>query len=67
MNDVYQVHYWHDDRNETPGKCRTDHPVKPGDTIYTQHGRAIVRSCRLMREARVTAQGSDRTIGWRLA
>ena len=43
----FVIHYWLDNRNRTPGRCKTDHQLQAGDVIYTAQGRATVRSCRL--------------------
>lgn len=42
---LYLVHFWLDDRLQTPGRCWTDHPYQRGDLIYAGAGRAVVRSC----------------------
>lgn len=44
-NALFVVHYWLDDKYRTHGKCTTDHRLDPGDVMYTQYGRATVRSC----------------------
>lgn len=55
----YVVHYWLDNVTRTPGRCRTDHPLKAGDIMYTQHGRATVRSCRPDQSTDATFTGKN--------
>jgi hypothetical protein len=49
---VFVVSYWLDDVRGTPGQCTTDYRVEKGETIYTKNGRAEVRSCVQVTEAR---------------
>jgi hypothetical protein len=58
---LFVVHYWLDDAAGTPGSCKTDYRVEKGETIYVKEGRAEVRSCMQVTEARarVYLQGSN--------
>lgn len=51
-----------DDVLATPGRCRTDHWLAKGETIYVRDGRAIVRSCRTDRAVDDTYRRNARAL-----
>jgi hypothetical protein len=59
----YVIHYRLDDKRQTPGRCKADYALTPGDLIYAKEGRAIVRSCRLEQSRDATFQRNARALG----
>jgi hypothetical protein len=56
---TFTVFYTLDDVRGSGGRCQTDYRVEKGETIYSKHGRATVRSCITNRAVDATFMGKN--------